>query len=157
MSRGSAVRADPAERLAFLLDRVFRIPGTNFRFGLDPVLGLLFPVGGDALTALLSAYLVLEAVRAGLPRVAVARMVGNVAVDVALGSVPVVGDLFDAAWKANDRNLRLLRRYASLEGRRSRWRDWAWAFALLGALGLVVVGAAAVAVYALAAIGVPLF
>ncbi|MGH7265206.1 MAG: DUF4112 domain-containing protein [Candidatus Rokuibacteriota bacterium] len=154
---GPGRREDPLERLTHLLDRVFRVPGTGIRFGLDPILGLLFPVGGDVLTALLAAYIVLEGVRAGLPRVAIARMVFNVAVDVVLGSVPLVGDVFDAAWKANDRNLRLLRRYATQRRRRAQWHDWAWALALLGVLALVLVGAAALAVYALAALGVDLF
>jgi hypothetical protein len=148
---------DPLERLTYLLDRVFRVPGTGIRFGLDPILGLLFPVGGDVLTALFAAYVVLEGVRAGLPRVAIARMVFNVAVDVVLGSVPLVGDAFDAAWKANDRNLRLLRRYAARGRRRAGWHDWAWALGLLGVLALVVVGAVALVVYALRALGVGLF
>ncbi|HEV8674045.1 MAG TPA: DUF4112 domain-containing protein [Methylomirabilota bacterium] len=144
------VAAGP-ERLAFWLDQAVGIPGTRIRVGLDPIIGLLLPGAGDALTALLASYIVLVATRSGLPRVVVARMIFNVAVDLLVGSVPVLGDLFDAGWKANVRNVRLLRRYAG-GARRAGWADWAWLMALLGGLGLLVGGVVAVAVYAIRAL-----
>jgi hypothetical protein len=88
--------------VARVLDDSVRIPGTDFRIGLDPLLGLL-PVAGDAVSGVLSLYIVAESARLGVSF----RMLAHVAIDVAGGSVPVVGDLFDAAWKANTRNVDL--------------------------------------------------
>ncbi|HEU4453612.1 MAG TPA: DUF4112 domain-containing protein [Longimicrobium sp.] len=94
--------------LAYLLDNSIPIPGTGRRVGLDAVIGLV-PGVGDAAGSLLSAYIVVEAARAGTPFPVLARMVMNVAIEGIVGAVPFLGDLFDAAWKANDRNVRLLR------------------------------------------------
>lgn len=98
------------DRLARLLDRAVGIPGTNIRFGLDSVLGLI-PGMGDVATGALSLYIILEAARLGVPRATLVRMLGNVAVDVAGGSVPLLGDIFDVAWKSNTRNVELLQRH----------------------------------------------
>lgn len=92
--------------VARLLDDSVRVPGTTRRIGLDPIIGVL-PVAGDALTTGLSLYIVLESARLGVPTRTLVRMVANVAVDAAGGSVPVVGDLFDATFKANQRNVDL--------------------------------------------------
>jgi hypothetical protein len=89
-----------------LLDESVRLPGTEFRVGLDPVLGVL-PGAGDAVAAGLSLYIVLESARLGVAYTTLLRMLANVALDVAVGSVPVVGVLFDAVWKANVRNVEL--------------------------------------------------
>ncbi|SFR51067.1 DUF4112 domain-containing protein [Halogeometricum limi] len=94
-------------RLSYYLDDLIRVPGTDRRIGLDPLLGLL-PVAGDVPAAAVSAYIVAEAAALGAPRETVARMVGNLVVDAVFGSIPVVGDVFDAVWKANRRNVRLL-------------------------------------------------
>ena len=96
------------ERLAVVLDSAIVIPGTRFRFGADALLGL-FPGGGDVVGAALSVYVVVEAARLGVPAAALARMIGNVVVDTTLGAIPVAGDLFDAYWKANLRNIEILR------------------------------------------------
>ncbi|WP_227377029.1 DUF4112 domain-containing protein [Haladaptatus halobius] len=93
-----------------LLDEAFRVPGTNFRFGLDPVLGIL-PVGGDAAGALISLYIVGEAYLMDVPRHVLARMIMNVAIDAFGGSIPILGSLFDATWKANRRNRELLEKH----------------------------------------------
>lgn len=90
-----------------LLDNAIPIPGTRFRLGLDPILGLL-PGAGDFIGAALSAYIVIEAARFGLPRQVLVQMVTNLVLDSVGGSLPVVGDVFDATWKANSRNLALL-------------------------------------------------
>ena len=96
------------ERLAVILDSAIVVPGTNFRFGVDAVLGL-FPGGGDVVGAALAGYIVYESWRLGVPAGGLARMVGNVLTDTVLGAVPVAGDLFDAVWKANLRNIDILR------------------------------------------------
>jgi hypothetical protein len=93
--------------LSRLLDNAIPIPGTRFRLGLDPVLGLL-PGAGDFVGAALSVYMVIEAARFGLPRKTLVQMVTNLVLDSVGGSVPILGDVFDATWKANSRNLALL-------------------------------------------------
>lgn len=98
------------ERLSRLLDNAYRIPFTRWRFGLDPLLGLV-PGVGDTLTALLSLYIVHQAWQLGAPVRLVVRMTGNVAFDWLAGSIPVLGDCFDVAWKANLRNVALLHRH----------------------------------------------
>jgi Domain of unknown function (DUF4112) len=96
---------------AVLLDSAFQLPGTKLRFGLDPLIGLL-PGGGDLVTGFFSVMIVLHAVRLRIPKVIIARMVFNSAIDMLTGTVPVLGDLVDFAWKANVRNLGLLERHA---------------------------------------------
>lgn len=103
------------ERLARLLDDQFRIPGTNMRAGWDGIVGLI-PGIGDLVTGALSMYILLQARRFKLPRHVQARMLANIGVDAVIGSIPLAGDLFDVAFKANRRNLRLLQGY--LERRR---------------------------------------
>jgi len=98
-----------ARTLARLLDTAARVPGTGIRFGADAVLGLI-PGLGDVAGAVLAGYLVLLAQRLGAPRSVVLRMLGNVAVDTLGGTVPLIGDLFDVAFKSNTRNLALLER-----------------------------------------------
>jgi len=100
------------EFVARLLDDRFRIPGTSIRFGLDGLLGLV-PGIGDGATALVSLYLVLRAWSLGVPPRVLGRMLVNVLLDSAVGSVPVLGDVFDVAFKSNRRNLELLRRHLS--------------------------------------------
>jgi hypothetical protein len=109
-----ALRAEIArlDRLADLLDSRFRIPGTGIRFGLDGLLGLV-PGIGDTLVLLPSAWLVWRASRLGLPRRDIARMATNTGIDYAVGLVPILGDIFDVAFKGNRRNIAILR--AALE------------------------------------------
>ena len=141
------------ERIALLMDKAIRIPGTNLRFGLDPVIGLLFPVAGDAIGGIISAYIVFVSVRYGLPKIVIARMIFNIAADFAVGSIPIVGDAADFVWKVNTRNLRLLNKYAS--GKRgSFWSDWAWLFVLLGLLLLLILGGLVLVYYVIKSAGV---
>ena len=115
-SGGQHSRREALQRLDFLanlLDSAILIPGTNIRFGADAVIGLV-PGIGDAVTTALSAWIVYEAHRLGVPRHVLVRMIGNVAIDGLFGAVPLVGDLFDVMWRANKRNMRLLREH--LEG-----------------------------------------
>lgn len=104
------------ETIAHLMDTAFLIPGLNRRVGLDAVMGLV-PVIGDIAGIAISSYIVYEARRLGAPRWLVMRMMANVAMDGAVGAVPLAGDLFDAAFKANRRNVRLLRRHMERKGR----------------------------------------
>lgn len=93
-----------------LLDEAFRIPGTNYRIGIDPILGIL-PVAGDAIPTALSFYPIVEAYRVDAPTSMLAKMATLVAIDAVVGSIPVIGTLFDAVWKANMWNLRMLERH----------------------------------------------
>lgn len=93
--------------LSHVLDNAIAIPGTKLRFGLDPLLGL-FPGAGDWVSAVLSVYIVLESLRFRLPRPVLTQMLSNLILDMAAGSVPVLGDVFDVTWKANHRNVKLL-------------------------------------------------
>jgi hypothetical protein len=95
------------DALAHLLDDSIPIPGTGARFGMDAVVGLV-PGIGDVVGGLLSAYIVLEAARLGAGPAVVMRMLLNVGIETVVGAVPIIGDLFDAGWKANARNMRLL-------------------------------------------------
>ena len=104
---GVATRLARLRRLAWMIDAVFLLPGTRFRFGLNSVIGLL-PVGGDAVLGALSMYIIYEAARLGVPKHKLARMLANVGLEVLGGSVPIAGDLFDMALKANLRNLAII-------------------------------------------------
>lgn len=97
-------------RISQLLDDAFRLPGTNARFGLDALVGLL-PGVGDAATAVVSLYLVHEARRLGVPKRTLLRMAANVGADLVIGAIPLIGDLGDFAFKANRKNVRLLERH----------------------------------------------
>jgi len=122
------------DQLSYVLDGLFRVPGTQWRVGLDALIGLV-PGVGDFATTAASVYIMAAGVRYGVPKVTLLRMAANVAVDYLLGSVPVVGDLFDAAWKSNKKNVELLRERAARSGeeaRRGRLSDWLF-------LGLIVV------------------
>ena len=112
-------RADSIARvtmLAHFLDNAIPIPGTRRRIGFDALIGLV-PGIGDAVSALLSSYIVWEAHQLGLPRWKIARMMANVGVDTVVGAVPLVGDLFDVAFKANARNLRIITSHLEGSGR----------------------------------------
>lgn len=106
---------DPAivalRKWATLLDAAFQVPGTRMRFGLDPIVGLI-PGIGDVVTGFFSVLMMLHAVRLRVPKIVLARMTINVGLDLIAGAVPILGDLFDAGYKANLRNLTLLERHA---------------------------------------------
>ena len=108
----SKTTLDALRRYAVLLDSQFRVPGTNIRFGLDAIIGLV-PGLGDLSTPIFAALLLIQGVRMRLPLVVQARMVLNAAIDMALGFVPLLGDLADVGFKANLRNLALLERHSS--------------------------------------------
>jgi hypothetical protein len=103
------------ERIARLMDSQFQLPGTRFRFGLDPLLGLV-PIVGDLSTTVVSVALLLTMLRHGASGAVVVRMALNILIDSVLGAVPIIGNLFDFAYKSNERNVALLRRHYA-EGR----------------------------------------
>ena len=108
------------DALATLLDTAFVVPGTNVRFGLDGLLGLV-PGIGDIVTTVMSLYIVHEARELGAPGHIIVRMMGNVALDGIVGAVPLVGDLFDVMWRANRRNMRLLQDWLAREANGRAW------------------------------------
>jgi uncharacterized protein YjeT (DUF2065 family) len=132
-----------ARALTRLLDSAAGIPGTSLRFGLDPILGLV-PGLGDVAGAVLSGYVVLLASRHGAPTTVIVRMLGNVVIDTVGGTVPVIGDLFDAGWKANSRNLALLERHLGQPGATKR-ASRAVVWLTVAALVLLGVGAVMIA------------
>lgn len=109
-----AARIKRIRTLAKILDNAFRVPGTNWRFGWDSIIGLV-PGGGDVATGLLASYIVVEAAKLGIPRRTLWRMIGNVAIDMAGGAVPLAGDVFDFAFKANRKNLRLVEQHLAAQ------------------------------------------
>jgi hypothetical protein len=135
-NRGSWLFRDSTlHSLEILLDEAFRIPGTQFRFGIDGIIGLV-PGLGDALAGLLSLVIPVAAWIRGVPYITLVRMGLNLGIGVLVGSIPILGDIFDIAWKANRRNYRLLQLHLT-EPRRHTWRDWA--FLLLMVLLLAAV------------------
>ena len=137
-------RLERLRRLGYLLDNSIPIPGTSFRIGLEALAGLV-PGIGDLVGGGFSLYIILQAARMGVPASLLARMGWNLLVDVVVGSVPFLGDLFDAGFKANLRNLALLDRHveAPVRSRRASRRFVAvlailLVLVLLGALALTV-------------------
>ena len=132
-------------RLSHLLDNAIPVPGTSYRIGLDPILGLL-PGGGDTVTGAMGAYIIIEAARMGLPRKVIWEMVGNIIFDSVVGVVPVLGDLFDVTWKANVRNIQLLEKHLQLtpENRKS---DLLFVIGLTLLLIVIVLGFASLTVF----------
>lgn len=124
------------DRLARLLDRAIGIPGTGIRVGLDPLLGLV-PGFGDFATGAISLYIILEAARLGVPSATLVRMLGNVAIDTFGGSVPLVGDLFDVAWKSNSKNVALLQDHVGRPTGARRASKLTIALVALGVIALV--------------------
>jgi hypothetical protein len=137
MGGGAGVfRDENLELLSRVLDTWFRVPGTQIRFGLDGIIGFV-PGVGDVLAGLASCIIVLAAFFRGVPGVTIARMVVNLAVEVVVGMVPVLGNLFDIGWRANRRNYHLLEQSLAVT-KRSTAKDWMF-------LGLLGVGLMAMA------------
>jgi hypothetical protein len=137
--RATQTAASPAdmEALAWLLDNSIPIPGTGRRIGLDAVIGLV-PGVGDVVSGGLGILVVARGVQVGLPGVVVARMLANVALDFVIGSIPVIGDAFDLWFKANQRNVGLVRRYTLAPGA-STAPQWGFFIAILAGMVLLAV------------------
>jgi len=143
---------EDVELLARWMDNVFEIPGTGIRFGLDAIIGLV-PAIGDAITSLISMYILKVAARRGVPRVVLLRMSFNLAIDYIVGSLPVVGDVFDVYWKSNIKNVELLRRHAVATpsaARRGSTGDWFFVGGLIALLVALLAGCGTIAYYIVA-------
>ncbi len=139
------------DQLSRWMDGLFRIPGVGWRFGLDAIIGLV-PGVGDLATSAVSFYILAAGVRYRVPKATLLRMGVNLAVDYLVGSVPIVGDLFDAAWKANQMNVELIRTRASVseaEAKHGRISDWLFLGVILLALLALLVGSIVIAFYLL--------
>jgi hypothetical protein len=133
-------------RVTRVLDELIEVPGTPIKVGLDPVIGLI-PVAGDAIAALVGGWVILEASRFGVPRIVLARMVLNLAVDLGIGAIPLLGDAYDLFFRSNSRNLDLFRRHALDPAASTRGEQ-----ALFIGLVLLVVGILWLVVTALGAV-----
>jgi hypothetical protein len=139
------------ERLGWIMDDLFRIPVLGWRFGLDAVVGLI-PALGDTTTSLVSLYILASAVRYRVPKITLLRMGLNIAIDYAVGSLPVVGDLFDAWWKSNQMNVALLKRRAQVsadDAKKGRTSDWLFVGVIIVGLVVLALGSAAVSLFLL--------
>ena len=139
------------ERLGWLMDDLFRIPVIGWRVGLDAIVGLI-PGLGDTATSLVSFYILASAVRYRVPRVTLLRMGMNIGIDYLLGSLPLVGDLFDAWWKSNKMNVALLRKRATVsasQARKGRISDWLFVGFMILLLIALAAGATFVSIYLL--------
>ena len=133
--------------IALFMDNQIRVPGTNFRIGLDPILGLI-PGIGDTSSAVVSALALVQAARQGMPKIVLARMALNILLNELIGIVPIIGDAFSFWFKSNARNYELVKQHAT--GRRAARRsDWAFLIAVLIGLGLLVLTGLAVTVWLL--------
>jgi len=126
------------------MDDLFRVPVLGWRFGLDPIIGLI-PGFGDTATSLVSIYILVNAVRYRVPKITLLRMGLNLGIDYVVGSVPLVGDFLDAWWKSNQRNLDLLKKRATVsaeEARVASASDWLFVGGIIvGLIGLAVASA----------------
>jgi Domain of unknown function (DUF4112) len=138
-------RVQRVRQLAKLLDEAITIPGTKQKIGLDPIIGLV-PGGGDTLSMVLSSYIIIEASLLGLPKATLLKMVSNILIDAIVGTVPVVGDLFDVVSKANTRNLKLLDAHVDNPNFKAKLDKW---FVLLIALMLFLIVATFAAIITL--------
>ena len=155
-SRHSAAKVETSlEKLTWLMDDLFRVPVLGWRFGLDALVGLI-PGFGDTATSLVSFYILAAAVRYRVPKVTLARMGLNIGIDYLVGSLPVVGDVVDAWWKSNHKNLDLLKKRATVsteEARSGRLSDWLFVGGIILGLVALAVGSALVSFYLLLKIG----
>ena len=133
--------------LALVMDEFLRFPGTKFRFGLDPIIGLI-PGLGDTASAAISAFSLIYAARCGIPRVTLARMSLNILINEIVGIIPGVGDAFSFWFKSNARNYQLLQQHLGQTGR-ARKSDWIFVMVVLGVLLLVVATGLLVSVFLL--------
>ncbi|MFB8795765.1 MAG: DUF4112 domain-containing protein [Microcoleus sp.] len=125
-------------RISHLLDNAIPIPGTKYRIGLDPILGLI-PGGGDLLGSIFAGYIVFKSAQMGVPQETLVQMAANIVFDTVAGTVPVAGDLLDVAWKANVKNIELLDAHLG-SPEQGKKADWLFVAALLLGLMLIVGG-----------------
>lgn len=122
--------------LSLIMDDLLRVPGTNFRFGLDPLIGLI-PGIGDTSSAIASATALISAVRNGVPKIILARMAVNILINEVIGIVPIIGDGFSFWFKSNKRNYELIQKH-SLSRKPAGRGDWVFVFAVIGTMFVIV-------------------
>ncbi len=138
------------DNLAHYLDGLFRVPGTEWRFGLDALIGLI-PNVGDSITSFASFYILLAGVRYGVPKVTLLRMAFNIGLDYLVGTIPFIGDAFDFFWKSNKRNMDLIRTRATGKGKGTTG-DYIFVFGIIGFLILLLIASILASVYIIWAI-----
>jgi hypothetical protein len=154
-SRRAAKVETSLDQLSWLMDDLFRIPVVGWRFGLDALIGLI-PGFGDTATSLVSFYILVAGVRYRVPKITLFRMGLNIALDYVVGSLPVVGDLADAWWKSNHKNIDLLKKRATVsteEARSGRVSDWLFVGGIILGLIALAIGSALVSFYLLFRLG----
>ncbi len=133
--------------LSYILDNSIPIPGTTYRIGIDPILGL-FPAVGDYLGAGVSAYIIIKSAQIGASKATLSRMTLNIILETIVGTVPMIGDLFDAGWKANLKNMTLLETHLNTPQIRQK-SDWWFLILLLTGIILIVLATTATTLYLL--------
>ncbi|HCV29698.1 MAG TPA: DUF4112 domain-containing protein [Microcoleaceae bacterium UBA9251] len=137
-SKSQAASLRRLRRISHLLDNAIPIPGTKYRIGLDPILGLI-PGGGDLIGSIFAGYIVFKSAQMGVPQETLVQMAANIVFDTVAGTVPVAGDLLDVAWKANVKNIELLDAHLG-SPEQGKKADWLFVAALLLGLMLIVGG-----------------
>ena len=155
LTRGQEQRLATLRRISELLDSAFVIPGTNYRIGLDPIIGLI-PMVGDLASPIFTIGLLWQAYDLGIPKVVQLRMIFNAAIDALVGAIPVAGDLFDFSWKSNQWNLALLELHAYQE-RHAATGDWVFVLAMIALLLAIAALPFVLAGWALSWLGAHLF
>lgn len=123
--------------VADLLDSRFTIPGTRIKFGIDPILGLI-PGAGDWFGGMLSIFFLIEAYRAGAGLSVIMRIFLNILIDIIIGSIPLIGDIFDVAWKANQRNARLIQDLHTVQEQTEKKSRWFMGVIILLLVGIII-------------------
>ena len=155
LTRGQEQRLATLRRISELLDSAFVIPGTSYRIGLDPIIGLI-PMVGDLASPIFTIGLLWQAYDLGIPKVVQLRMIFNAAIDALVGAIPVAGDLFDFGWKSNQWNLALLELHA-YEERHAAMGDWVFVLAMIALLLAIAALPFILAGWALSWLGAHLF
>lgn len=135
LTQGQQHRLVALRKIAELLDSAFVVPGTTYRIGLDPIIGLV-PLVGDLASPIFAIALIWQAHDLGVPKIVQLRMIFNAAIDAVVGAVPIFGDLFDFGWKSNEWNLALLEKHA-YEERSAGAGDWLFVSALIVLLVII--------------------
>ena len=149
MTSNTSTDLERLDRLGWLMDDLFRIPVLGWRFGLDALIGLV-PGLGDTTTTLVSFYILAAAVRYRVPKITILRMALNIVIDYVFGSVPFVGDVADAWFKSNKKNLDLLRRRATVsaeQAKEARLSDWLFVGGIMVGLTALAFASAAISIY----------
>jgi hypothetical protein len=137
LTQGQQQRLTALRRVAELMDSAFVVPGTSYRIGLDPIVGLV-PWIGDLVSPIFTIALLWQARDVRVPKVVLLRMIFNAGIDALIGMVPIAGDLFDFGWKSNQMNMALLERHAYEEHRPSV-ADWMFVLAMIAIVVVVAV------------------